>query len=287
MKAEWLARCLRLARTPADFYSGCRKILIGETFTLPNLANDLSIQDCGFTNNKLAMLRRLYLHHESRDMAVKLWERRQRQGKYGSVGFTCYNHLLKADPEKKSKRASVMGPCIQAVTITLLNDRTVNVDAFYRTTEVLKKFPADLVFLRDELLAPFGLERLNQVRFHFAGLTVHPMYFVTVVPLITEHPSGSTEGEKRLHPVINHLERIAFEDKKFYDWTVKWTARYVCDEYMRGIAKFAQAMRVRADALKRIDPEFLPVLQGYLRKNHPGYRNDYIPPEEEDNDETD
>lgn len=289
MRAEWVARCLRYARTPADFYSGCRKILVGEHFELPDLANDMVIQDCGFTNNKLAMLRRLYLHHESRDMAVQLWDRRKKQGKYGSVGFTCYNHLLKADPTKKSKRASVMGPCIQSVVITLLNDRSVGIDAFYRTTELLKKFPADLVFLRDELLEPFGIDLRNKadgghvstVRFHFAGMTIHPMYFVTIIPLVHTNHAGAPNAENTL-AVFDRLKR---QDKRFFDWMVKWTARYVCDEYMRGIAKFAQAMRVRKDALARIDPDFLPVLQDYLRENHPGYRNSYVPPEGEDGDD--
>ena len=293
MRAEWIAQCLQLSRRPAEFYSGCRKIVTGRSFDLSNLDDDLSIADCGFTKSKLTMLRRLYLHEESRDMAVRLWERRLKQGKYGSVGFTCYNHLLKADPEKKSKRASVMGPCIQSVVITLLNNRTVNIDAFYRTTELLKKFPADLVFLRDELLPPFAIppERINRVRFHFAGITIHPMYFVTIIPLIDGPPPDNGFYAHRpdvpqMRWVISEMNRIKERDRRFFDWAVKWTARYVCDEYMRGIAKFAQAMRVRKDALNRIAPDQLTVLQDYLRENHPGYRNSYVPPEEgEDDDE--
>jgi hypothetical protein len=70
---------------------------------------------------------------------------------YGSVGFTTYNHFLKNSPTKKSKRASVMGPCIQSVVITQHNKKQYSIDCFYRTTELLKKFPADLVFIRDVL----------------------------------------------------------------------------------------------------------------------------------------
>lgn len=291
MRDEWLRICLQKARTPADFYSGCRKILVGERFELPDLADDLTIQDCGFTKSKLTMLTRLYLHEESRDKAVELWRRRMSQGKYGSVGFTTYNHFVKADPTKKSKRASVMGPCIQSVTITLLNDRSVGIDCFYRTTELLKKFPADLVWLRDIALPPFGLNLKNKtdggnisaVRFHFAGMTVHPMYFVTIVPLLYKKPN---EFDYR-DGVIDALDKLKERDPRFFDWAVKWTARYVCDEFMRGIAKFAQAMRVRKDALGRIDADFLPKFQDYLRKNHPGYRNTYVPPEGDIADEDD
>lgn len=278
MKGEWVGRAMELARMPTQpsrdvdelvFYSGARKIITGVQFTLPNLANDMTIGDCGFTKSKLTMLRRLYYHEESHAKAVELWERRLGQGKYGSVGFTCYNHLLKSDPDKKSKRASVMGPCIQSVTLTLLNDGSVNVDAFYRTTEIFKKFPADLVFLRDQLLPAFKIDDMNRVMFHMANVTCHPMYFVTLIPLM---------GVSRS---ILELESIKVADKRFFDWTIKWTARYICDEHHRGIAKFAQALRVAKDARERITGAEMTKLQAYVRDNHPGHRNEY----EEDEDE--
>lgn len=258
MKQQWLDHCLRLAHEPADFYSGCRKILTGRRVDFTSLGNDLVIGDCGFTKSKLTMLRRLYLHEESHNMAQELWKRRLDQGRYGSIGFTTYNHLLKADPTKKSKRASVMGPCIQSVTLTLLNDGSTAVDAFYRTTEFLKKFPADLIFLRDTLLEPFQIDKLKIVRFHFANVTLHPMYVSTIIPHL-KHPIEELENFKRL-------------DQRFWGWSVKWLSRYVCDEFAHGIQKFAQAMRVRKDALERVSPMMLPKLQAYLRKNHPGYR---------------
>jgi hypothetical protein len=269
MRAEWLKNCFELARRPALFFSGCRKILSGVRVDFGTWDNDLTISDCGFTKSKLTMLRRLYLHEESHAMAQELWTRRLGQDKYGSVGFTCYNHLIKADPTKQSKRASVMGPCIQSVTLTLMNDGSTVVDAFYRTTEFLKKFPADLVFLRDELLAPFKIDNLRSVRFHFANVTIHPMYMVTVLPLIDDP--------------IDTLNSFR-EDKRFYDWTIKWTARYLCDEYSRGIMKFSQALRVRKDALNRLSSARLSSLQDYLRRNHPGYRNEYSNSEDEDDD---
>jgi hypothetical protein len=268
MKTEWLKHAMQLATTPEDgnrvFYSGSRKIITGVTLDFETFEDDLHIRDCGFTQSKLTILRRLYLQPESHELAKQLWERRVGQRKYGSVGFTCYNHLLKADPEKKSKRASVMGPCIQSVTLTYLKDHTVNIDAFYRTTEFFKKFPADLIFMRDTLLDGFSMVKgLNRVRFHFANVTCHPMYFVTLIPLI---------GVK---PATKYLEQFKSNDRRFYDWTVKWTARYICDEYMRGIQKFAQSMRVRKDALDRILGPDLAYLQKYVRDNHPGYRNGY------------
>lgn len=220
------------------------------------------------------MLTKHYVHDESRDSALDQWQARLNKGKYGSVGFTCYNHLIKGHGlrsffndvvhqkrEGKPLRSSVMGPCIQSVCLTALDSGETSVDVFYRTTEIFKKFPADLILLRDVLLKDFPLPNLDNVTFYFANVTCHPMYFVTLIPLIDD-------------PVME-LMRLKRADKYFHDWVVKWTARYVCDEYHRGIAKFAQAMRTYKDARERIPADRMGELQDYLRANHPGHRKEY------------
>jgi hypothetical protein len=95
MLDDWIRHSLTLARTEADFYSGARKIIRGRSLLFRHVENDLTLADCGFTKSKQSMLVRNYLNEESRDAAVKLWERRVEQEKYGSVGFSCYNHLVK------------------------------------------------------------------------------------------------------------------------------------------------------------------------------------------------
>lgn len=267
MKDEWVAHNLELSSTIADFYCGCRKIIRPRTLVFENLwetSNPLVIEDAGYTKSKQTILTKGYLHEESRDVAVMLWERRKAQAKYGSVGFTTYNHFIKNDVEKKSKRASVMGPCIQAVTITLLNKTEYTIDVFYRTTELLKKFPADLVFIRDVLLPPFDFSGLTfkGMTCHFANITIHPMYWVTLIPHIKDP--------------VTELEIIAGKDKYFHDWIVKWTARYTCDEHERGLLKFAQAERVQMAARKYIKPRKMASLNEYLRDVHPGHRNEYV-----------
>lgn len=270
MLYEWVDHCLLLSRKPESLYSGCRKIrrLVQLQFD-DVMSPDLTLADCGFTTNKMRYLERNYLHRESIATAVQLWERRRNQAKYGSVGFTTYNHHIKGDIEKKSKRASVMGPCIQSLTLTWLAKDRVAIDAFYRTTELLKKFPADLVFIRDKLLPEFDLSNMTvEFTCHFANVTIHPMYFVTILPHL-ENP-------------IKALTTIKKHDDYFHNWVVKWTARYLCPEFHRGIAKFTQALRTQKDGLERIDAAVLPDIQKYLRDNHPGYRNDPDPADEED-----
>lgn len=308
MKDEWVKFCMDMAERKADFYSGARKIIraTNRTFEHFEVPDALVMADCGFTKSKTSMLTRNYLNVESRDAAVLLWKGRLERDKYGSVGFSTYNHLIKggglrnpweraskvtgippreggtmggrrrkdepAAPAPKVNRASVMGPCIQGVTLTLLPKRRgTALDVFYRTTELFKKFPADLVFLRDVLLPPFQLSEQSPVEtltMHFANITCHPMYFVTIIP--------------HLDDPIKSLERIRVKDKYFFDWCVKWTARYLVPQYFRGIEKFAQAMRVRGDALARIDKATMRELIPYLKKHHPGYRNDRTTVEEDE-----
>lgn len=269
--SAWVDQCLINAKQTAHFYSGARKIIQCKTLKFPPLDNSLQLEHSGYTKHKMSHLRRGYLHEESRNVAVELWERRKKQGTYGSVGFTTYNHFLKSDPSKGSKRSSVMGPCIQSVVLTLGLKDTYTIDLFYRTTELFKKFPADLVFLRDELLQPFSFKGLSggTINCHFANITIHPMYFVILIPSIKDP--------------IKQMDLIEKVDPYFYKWLVKWTARYICKEHRRGIEKFAQAMRVHDDARDRITGKFRKDLETYLRKNHPGFRNDYE--EDEDADE--
>ena len=272
MKREWVQHCLERARTPAEFYTGCRKIHTGVTlafnqpFAYPlDVDHDLlTIEDAGFTKTKLGMLRRLYWNDEHATKVAELWDGRLRRNKYGSVSVSTYHHITKADPEKRSKRASVMGPCLVGVGFTLLNSKgEVAVDAFYRTTELFKKFPADLVFIRDTVVPAIHVDpsKVIRLRCHFANMTSHPMYAVTWLPLVPD--------------MVTTLDYIRQSDHRFFDWTIKWTGRYVCPEYHRGIAKFAQALRVQKDALTRITGKKLKVLQEYIRDNHPGYRGEY------------
>lgn len=260
-----------MSRTPAEFYSGCRKIHTGVTMTFPHpfdhdrLDNkrELTIEDAGFTKMKLSMLRRLYWDDEHAEKVAELWRGRLDRGKYGSVSVSTYHHITKSDPTKRSKRASVMGPCLTGVAFTLLNKREVAVDAFYRTTELFKKFPADLVFIRDTVIPAIDVDPATIVRLrcHFANVTSHPMYAVTWLPHVENQ--------------ITTLDAIKACDQRFFDWTIKWTGRYLCPEFHRGIAKFAQALRVQKDAQERITGKKFKLLQEYIRDNHPGYRGDY------------
>ncbi len=266
MRDEWVDMCLELMFRPADEWASNRKILHNVVYTMEELTNDLTLNDCGYTKSKMSMLRRLYLVEESRDAVVPLWEnRRGKQRKYGSVSFTCSGHSTKSDPTKGSKRASVMTPCIQSMSLTYHGNHTTEAHAFYRTTELFKKFPADLVFIRDELLPPFGAMP-DRLTFMIANMTLHPMYFAVLMP--------------HLNDPVRTLARLRDVDRKFHDYIVKATSRYFIPEFHRGIEKHSQSMSVYRDVNERTPPEMIEALTPYLQDHHTGFRTEYEQPEE-------
>lgn len=273
MKKDWLRFCLNMMATPADEISGARKIIHNVVASFDEIRPDLQLEELGYTKSKLTMLTRHYLVTESRDAVVPLWDKRVKQRKYGSVSFTTHGHTTKSDPNKGSKRASVLTPCIQSMSLTYHgNTHTAEVHGFYRTTEVFKKFPADLVFIRDVLLPPFDFSQapLSKMTFFFANVTVHPMYFATMAPFLADP--------------IECLEWVKRYDEYFWMWCVKWTARYTIPEYHRGIQKYAQGMRVHTMFHQLMDPEILEELTEYVAENHPGMSSDYVDPDEEGED---
>ena len=267
LKQQWITACLQAAYHPATLYTGARKIISPYRIHL-TLDPSLTMADAGYTKNKLSQLTRNYLHVEARDAALRLWDERRAKRKYGSVGFTTYNHFVKGDVRHRTPRGSSFGPCIQSVIITQNERKQYSIDIPYRTTELMKKFPADLVFIRDVLLPPFDFEGLEPtgVTFHFANVTSHVMYFAVILCHI-ENP-------------ITVLETLRKTDSYYYKWVIRWTSRYFLKEHEHGILKFSQALRVRDHVREAMSKQ--RELAAYLRKHHPGYGRNVF---EDDDDE--
>ena len=255
MKESWIRHAITLSAMPADLYSGSRKILRNIRLEF-NPDMDLTLSDAGYSRNKMHQLRRNYLHEESITAASGLWDEYREKPKYRSVAISCFARLVK---DHGGPRGSKMGSCLLAVTITMLNRREAEVNMHYRTTEFLKKFPADLIFLYEDILSRFNLEgmAIKRVVAHFDNITFHPAYFVTIVP--------------HLKDPIKSLETIRQTDQLCFDWILKWTARYLIPEQGRGIQKFAQAVRVKMDAEKRITGKTRDRLIQYIDEHHPGF----------------
>jgi hypothetical protein len=249
--------CRSASLQQATIQDGARKIIRPYTITFSQLDDSLELSHAGFTSAKLKALTRYYLHPESRKTAVNLWNKRRSMAKYGSVGLTTYAHFVKGDVRGHTPHGSAFGPCLQDVCITWIAKDRYAIDVSYRTTELFKKFAPDLIFLRQILLEPFDFSGMNvtQIRFNFANITAHAMYWCTLIPHF-DNP-------------VAELGMIKKVDPYFHNQIVRWTAMYLVPKYFTGIAKFSQALRVQKDVLSRIEPEEQARLRKYLIANHP------------------
>lgn len=237
---EWLNSCLSLINEPADLYVADRKILRSRTLRFTSKTSDISLSDIGYTKTKITMLKKLYLHEESYKKAIQMWDYFVERGKYASTSFHCYNHLVKPGATSPREKVSTRGPCLQAVTISYLEKGNAEIDIFYRTTEIFKKFPADLVFIYEHLIPGFNFSRvrLNSVNCHFANVTLHPMYFITAAAL----SDSPLKFYKSLDP-----------KQLFSKVVMKWVLKYFVDD--TGICKFKQATVTQDKARSLLYPQ--------------------------------
>lgn len=239
MRKDWASLCCTLASKPATYWSGGKKILRNQQFTFPDPQGPITIEELGFTKTKMSLLIKGYIHEESLSSAVDQWNNRRnyKERSHWSVGFSCYNHILKphSNMDSEDSMGSIMGPCLQAVTISHTLAGIAEVDVFYRTTEIFKKFPADLVLIRDHMLSRFEWDRtpLGSITFHVANLTVSPTYFPTV--LLRDKDPVAT------------LEKIREGDPVFHKTSVRWMAKLLTGP----TPKFNQARRTQ-DAIKSL-----------------------------------
>ncbi len=263
MKNTWINYCMDLACRPPTFYAnGNRKIFRPESLRFKGLDDSIILDTGAYTKAKMTQLVKNYYHSERIQAAIQLWDKRRTQKGYGSVSFTCFAHFIKGGSvdAPRAKMASVFGPCLQSVILTKPEGRETHVDVFYRTTELFKKFPADMVFLREKLLSEFNFDGfpIKSITCHFANATLHPMYFAVMIPHLSD-PIGELEEVRRLDPV-------------YYGWLVKATSRYLVPKYHRGIEKHSQSMSVFRGLQKYGQEDTLKELAEYLGENHPGLR---------------
>lgn len=222
MKQDWLDHCLEYAETPGDFRAGTRKIFRNVSLSFFDLESDLQASDVGYKKLKMSLLKKLYIHEDSLSAAVEEWEERVPKRKYGSVGFHCYNHIKKPhSSEKRNKRSSNMGPCMQAVSLTITGDMVAEVDVFYRTTELFKKFPADLVMLRDMMLSRFDFTEIpfSRMTCHFANVSINPSFVTVPMVLWGDY--------------MDWLDQIKHGDPSFYKQCIKWIGIMTREEFIK------------------------------------------------------
>lgn len=151
---------------PPFLYSGVRKIINDLTWSINELP-DLTYEDLGYGPNKFKQLSRNYLNPEELERMRSLLDNRAGQS-FTSAAMSLRN---------ATKDSRSMGHCMQTLVVAWKRDMEV-VEVQYRSTEVIQKFGADLVFLRhilDELdLSP------DMFRFRFANAYLSGVFFPTL-----------------------------------------------------------------------------------------------------------
>lgn len=150
----------------------------------------ISLEDLGYSGsgNKISQLTRNYYNPESvKSAREKLGIRVAKKSNYTSV-------MISMVGEKKDPRSQ--GHCMSSMVIThnpknLLRGKkmSVAIDIFYRSTEIIRKFGADLIFLSTkvipESLPPsLSLEDITEVRFHFSNVYFSPTFYPLLIPLL-------------------------------------------------------------------------------------------------------
>lgn len=170
MIKHWLEFLSRASVAPSLVITGVRKVAADQSFELPweaLVASKVRYEDICYTKAKGAQLQRNYWDQDSVDAAVeKLLDRKGKP--HSSISIQL---------QGQGKDSRSQGYCMQNMVITLTPD-TCTIDIYYRSTELIQKFLADLIFFAKQL--PPIFEKLGRtpsvIRFKFANVYLSAVF---------------------------------------------------------------------------------------------------------------
>lgn len=235
--------------------SGVQRIHRNVTWEVPASTffdGSMTLKNSGYTQSKVTQLRRFYYDQQSIDRSRLELERRIRSRKYGS-GFISHRGVPKKGFTKQDF-------CMVSTVISYYPQRRCTyADVTWRTTEVIKRFRGDLIFLRDVVLpthdAFFQEAPLKSIRCSYANVTAHPMYYILLVPYVDWKPA--------LRHFIKHNPRLAHH-------ILHWCWRYVVDP-SRSVESYSSAHQVIKIA-RRLTP--VDELERFTRYVDRHYKHD-------------
>lgn len=168
----------QLLAEECDSHCGGRKIFYNKTLEVRDFQQmDLDLFLWGYRGHKMKSLLRHYWNEQATATAKKEMDVKFTSRKDYSVGFHMYGI---------PKTRGQAGYCMQAMTIVKEPSKgRVRLNVFYRTVEIVKKFYADLVFIRDVVEPFFGL-KFDYITFYFSSLTLNTLYTPMMVNLIDD-----------------------------------------------------------------------------------------------------
>ncbi len=250
---DWIELCWQMGATPKHATAGSRKILRGIQRRMPMIDDSVQLQHSGYEPKgvKLKQLVHFYRNEDSLSRAVEDWKERLASKRYGSVGVTTHG-AMKGGFTKQ-------GHCIQSMTVTLIQSTRgkpmhAEVDVFYRTTEVVKKFGADLVFLRDHMISEFDFTgcSVESVNFHFANLSAHPMFYA-ILAIVDKN-------------WIDNVRKLEKTDPQFHRSVMRWSWR---NFHGADSEKFATAARVTKGLKENMDTKWFNRVKRFVAKEQP------------------
>lgn len=235
--------------TPTFVTHGVRKIVQGVVWSEPTLPPALDIlKDLGYKPVKLTRLMNIYHNKEEVEKArAKL---KQREGEEHSSVSILTRNMEKTHPQTQ-------GWCIQNIVLSETyrrKERIVTADIFYRSTELIMKFGADVSLIKtifDELgVAP------SPVRFYFSNAYVSAVFF----PLLFQHTDP-----------VKLLDHIRKHDKQFF-----WLAAKAVSRYLDPVNRYAYRAQVKQWTTMQAMDDRRP-LDEFLLKHFGEYHKPHLP----------
>jgi hypothetical protein len=244
MLDDWIQHCLDLDLQRPDFTLSNRRVFSGRMleFSFPC---DVTLKDAGYTQRKIQNLYKSYYAEEWHRGAIELWNARGE--KPGSASFSTFKESTKAHAGS-SRISSRIAPCLLGVTVNREPHR-YTVDAYYRSTEFHRKFPADLIFLA-ELVEPFKLPPETTLRCFFSNIVVNSLYAPQILTYLT-------------NPVA-HLRKVKQADPAFHKNLLRVMRYVLVDD--TGMRNFAQGLRAIEFTRESLTPKQKRELTRYLEE---------------------
>lgn len=269
MRDDWvrLVKELALNPIPDRMISSGIKYFNDVTFEISgeawNRGFPVSLSDLGYggKSTKLSQLSRNYLNKgEIKVARDKLIERAKKKSGYTSVAISMRG-------EDKDSRSQ--GHCILNMVISnnpknfVTGNPELKVDVYYRSTEVIKKFGADLIFLHDVvipqiLVEPYFLPQdISKIRFCFSNIYFSPLFLPIMVPqmdvLFLLKKVSETQPYEALRGCYNSLMNLTVNPE---DYSYR-SRRHMCQFLQDAVGE---------DKFKYID------LLNKIRETHPKLR---------------
>lgn len=219
---HWADFVVDMVCSDGGYVCQLRKFMQGQTWVVPGeiweKGECLSFEQLDYTErNKMRQLMRNYYNQESLTEAHdKLFSR---------LDGKKYQTSVAASTIGGAKRGDSQGHCMRSVVVTHFTKSVskegefLTVDIMYRSTELIKKFGADLIFLNKFLVPEIikGIDiPIREVRFYFSNLFVSSLF----LPILYY-----------MKDPVQILEKIRSTDAEFFKRCVTQNRTFLQKEY--------------------------------------------------------